>query len=170
MSTFAPTGEYASSLYAETSTGYIIDLHSPSTEYMSSPCLVLSNWSSSISLSIQRHRQSQFARSSFPTATTPCEMRAMVMILPRLRTWQLWSRLRARGSANIASLYTCPSGYQRTFDDAVDAVYSNFRSAGSKGRSEPFKDAGKEGWHIYWKGDCGSHHPIQLDLVPMNPT
>jgi hypothetical protein len=67
---------------------------------------------------------------------------------------------------------TCPEGYecvvdQWTFDAAVDMAYPNFRFVGFKGNWKPFKDAGKEGWHVYWKGDTGVHAPIHLDMVSM---
>ena len=67
----------------------------------------------------------------------------------------------------------CPDGYeciadQWEMDDAgKDGVYSDFRFAGFKGKWEPFKDAAPEGWHVYWKGNAGLTHPIQLDLVPL---
>ncbi|KAJ4324050.1 hypothetical protein N0V94_001552 [Neodidymelliopsis sp. IMI 364377] len=67
----------------------------------------------------------------------------------------------------------CPEGYdctadQWTLEDASDSgVYSDFRFGGFKGTWEPFKDAGKEGWHIYWKGNAGVSHSIQFDLVPV---
>jgi hypothetical protein len=67
----------------------------------------------------------------------------------------------------------CPQGYecvadQWTFDDAdEDTVRPNFRFAGYEGTWEPFKDAGAEGWHVYWKGNAGVYTPIGLDLVPM---
>jgi hypothetical protein len=78
-------------------------------------------------------------------------------------------------SASMASLYTCPEGDeciadQWTFAPWINSVYANFRFAGFKGRWEPFKDAGKEGWHLYWKGDFGPHHSIQLDLVSVDGT
>jgi hypothetical protein len=78
-------------------------------------------------------------------------------------------------SASMASLYTCPEGDeciadQWTFAPWVNSVYADFRFAGFKGRWEPFKDAGKEGWHLYWKGDFGPHHSIQLDLVSVDGT
>ena len=66
----------------------------------------------------------------------------------------------------------CPDGYecvadQWTFDAArSDMVHPDFRFEGFKGNWEPFKDAGKEGWHVYWKGDAGLYHPITLDMVP----
>jgi hypothetical protein len=55
-----------------------------------------------------------------------------------------------------------------TFDASMDTVYPRLRFAGFEGSWEPFKDAGKEGWHVYWKGEAGLSHPIQLDLVPMS--
>jgi hypothetical protein len=67
---------------------------------------------------------------------------------------------------------TCPPGYecvvdQWMFDVAVNMALPNFRFAGFEGKWKPFKDAGKEGWHVYWKGDTGVYSPIELDLVPM---
>jgi hypothetical protein len=69
-----------------------------------------------------------------------------------------------------AHVDSCPQGYDCvvdhwTFDAAMDMTYPNFRFAGYKGNWAPFKDAGKEGWHVYWKGNAGLSHPIQLDLV-----
>lgn len=69
----------------------------------------------------------------------------------------------------------CPEGYDCTadeweFDDIAagdSQTYYNLKFSGFKGRWEPFKDAGKEGWHVYWKGNAGVHHPVQLDLVPV---
>jgi hypothetical protein len=68
---------------------------------------------------------------------------------------------------------SCPEGYacavdQWMFDDDVDNVHPNFRFASFEGKWEPFKDAGAEGWHVYWKGNEGLYHPIQLDLVPIH--
>ncbi|KAH6612050.1 hypothetical protein C7974DRAFT_90489 [Boeremia exigua] len=70
----------------------------------------------------------------------------------------------------------CPEDYdctadQWTFDDpsrlsSSAQFYRDLRFGGFKGRWEPFKDAGKEGWHVYWKGNAGIHHPVQFDLVP----
>ncbi|KAJ4334415.1 hypothetical protein N0V87_006849 [Didymella glomerata] len=71
----------------------------------------------------------------------------------------------------------CPEGYdctadQWTFDEPTpipgnsQQAYYNLKFGGFTGVWAPFKDAGKEGWHIYWKGDAGMHHPIQFDLVP----
>lgn len=71
----------------------------------------------------------------------------------------------------------CPEGYdctadQWTFDeptptagDSQQTCY-NLKFSGFNGVWEPFKDAGKEGWHVYWKGNAGMHHPVQFDLVP----
>ncbi|KAF2242387.1 hypothetical protein BU26DRAFT_438867, partial [Trematosphaeria pertusa] len=41
---------------------------------------------------------------------------------------------------------------------------------GLEGAWEPIKDAGKGGWHVYWKPDGGDkvYHPIQIDIVPYN--
>ena len=66
----------------------------------------------------------------------------------------------------------CPEGYDcsadhGTFDEINDGVYHDFRFEGFKGKWGPFKDAGKEGWYVYWKGDAGVHHPVHLDLVPV---
>lgn len=72
----------------------------------------------------------------------------------------------------------CPSGYdctadEWTFDDPTPVPgdtqkpYYNLKFSGFKGVWEPFKDAGKEGWHVYWKGNAGIHHPVQFDLVPV---
>lgn len=71
----------------------------------------------------------------------------------------------------------CPEGYdctadQWTFgelspDSGRNQIYHDFEFGGFKGRWEPFKDAGKEGWHVYWKGNAGVHHPVQFDLVPV---
>lgn len=66
----------------------------------------------------------------------------------------------------------CPEGYecvadQWTFDGAgEDLIHRNFRFAGYEGTWGPFKDAGAEGWHVYWKGNGGGYTPIALDLVP----
>lgn len=66
----------------------------------------------------------------------------------------------------------CPGNYgciidQWTFDPVqAYMIHQNFRFAGFEGAWEPFKDAGKEGWHVYWKGDAGMRSPIRLDLVP----
>jgi hypothetical protein len=71
-----------------------------------------------------------------------------------------------------AEFDSCPDGYncvtdQWTFGDAsVDLVHPEFHFAGYKGNWAPFKDAGAEGWHVYWKGDEGLAHPIKLELVP----
>jgi hypothetical protein len=71
-----------------------------------------------------------------------------------------------------ATFDSCPDGYtcvtdQWTFGGAsVDWVHPDFHFAGYKGNWAPFKDAGAEGWHVYWKGDEGLTHPIKLDLVP----
>lgn len=69
----------------------------------------------------------------------------------------------------------CPEGYHCSADQWEfssiasndDPVYYDLKFAGFKGRWEPFKDAGKEGWHVYWKGNGGLTNPIQLDLVPL---
>lgn len=75
----------------------------------------------------------------------------------------------------------CPNGYdctadQWTFDAPATGdlqpggsqkTYYNLKFGGFKGNWEPFKDAEKEGWHVYWKGNAGMHHPVQLDLVPV---
>jgi hypothetical protein len=67
---------------------------------------------------------------------------------------------------------TYPEGYecvidQWMFDEAgTDMVHHDFRFAGYQGNWQPFKDAGEEGWHVYWKGDTGLDHPIQMDLAP----
>ncbi|KAF1913165.1 hypothetical protein BDU57DRAFT_532247 [Ampelomyces quisqualis] len=77
-------------------------------------------------------------------------------------------------SANYLAVESCPAGYecvidQWTFDEAEsDMVYPNFRYAGFNGEWEPFKDAAPEGWHVYWKGNAGLHHPIRLDLTPLD--
>ncbi|KAF2824440.1 hypothetical protein CC86DRAFT_395635 [Ophiobolus disseminans] len=75
-----------------------------------------------------------------------------------------------------ANADACPEGYecvadQWMFDSAGDdLVHSNFRFAGYTGTWEPFKDAGAEGWHVYWKGNAGVYTPIDLDLVPTEET
>ncbi|KAF9694000.1 hypothetical protein EKO04_007862 [Ascochyta lentis] len=66
----------------------------------------------------------------------------------------------------------CPEGYDCTadqwmLDEPGNGIYQDFKFGGFKGRWEPFKDAGKEGWHVYWKGNAGIHHPLQFDLVPI---
>ncbi|KAF1926401.1 uncharacterized protein M421DRAFT_7012 [Didymella exigua CBS 183.55] len=72
----------------------------------------------------------------------------------------------------------CPKGYdctadQWTFDEPTPTpggrrnIYYNLRFGGFKGSWEPFKDAGKEGWHVYWKGNAGMYHHVQFDLVPV---
>ncbi|KAJ4989964.1 hypothetical protein SVAN01_04611 [Stagonosporopsis vannaccii] len=71
----------------------------------------------------------------------------------------------------------CPKGYdctadQWTFADIAsreDQVHYDFTFGGFKGRWEPFKDAGIEGWHVYWKGNAGVRHAVQFDLVPAIP-
>jgi hypothetical protein len=78
-------------------------------------------------------------------------------------------------AASMASLDTCPKGDKCiadrwTFARSINSVYPDFRFAGFEGRWEPFKDAGREVWHLYWKGDFGPHHSIQLALVPVDPT
>lgn len=76
--------------------------------------------------------------------------------------------------SNKFYLNACPAGYvcvadQWIFDDAgTDMVLKNFRFAGFNGKWEPFKDAGKEGWHVYWKGNAGLTHSTQLDLAPVD--
>ncbi|KAH8729075.1 hypothetical protein GQ44DRAFT_747394 [Phaeosphaeriaceae sp. PMI808] len=68
----------------------------------------------------------------------------------------------------------CPATYecianQRSFDGAnSDMIRTNFRFAGFDRGWKPSRDAGKEGWHVYWKGNAGLYHSIQLDLVPAN--
>lgn len=68
---------------------------------------------------------------------------------------------------------TCPEGYECstgewTFGNAgTDGVHEDFRFGKFKGQWQPFKDAGREGWHVYWKGNAGLDHPIKLDLVPL---
>ncbi|KAH7382622.1 hypothetical protein DE146DRAFT_234510 [Phaeosphaeria sp. MPI-PUGE-AT-0046c] len=67
----------------------------------------------------------------------------------------------------------CPDGYecvtdQWAMDDpGADMVRAGFKFAGFDGKWEPFKDAGKEGWHMYWKGNAGLVHPLHLDLAPV---
>ncbi|KAL1605902.1 hypothetical protein SLS59_003023 [Nothophoma quercina] len=72
----------------------------------------------------------------------------------------------------------CPEGYdctadQWTFGDDnpmvgdTQSIHYDFRFGGFKGKWKPFKDAGKEGWHVYWKGNAGIHHPVQFDLIPV---
>lgn len=71
----------------------------------------------------------------------------------------------------------CYEGYDCTADQWVFAdlgsvsgrsqVYHDLRFGGFPGRWEPFKDAGTEGWHVYWKGNPGVHHSVQFDLVPV---
>ena len=75
-------------------------------------------------------------------------------------------------TSDEAEFDSCPDGYtcvtdQWTFGDAsADLVHPDFHFAGYKGNWAPFKDAGVEGWHVYWKGDEGLAHPIKLELVP----
>lgn len=69
----------------------------------------------------------------------------------------------------------CPEGYdciadQWMFDEDSSGdgqVLYNMQFAGFKGKWFPFKDAGKEGWHVYWKGDFGEYISINFDLVPL---
>lgn len=66
----------------------------------------------------------------------------------------------------------CPAGYDCTADQWTlgefdDGIYPDLKFGGFKGRWEPFKDAGRDGWHVYWKGNAGVHHPVQFDLVPV---
>jgi hypothetical protein len=69
----------------------------------------------------------------------------------------------------------CPEGYECTADQWVFDEYDsgdgqilyNLQFAGFQGKWVPFKDAGKEGWHVYWKGDLGWHRSINFDLVPV---
>lgn len=81
---------------------------------------------------------------------------------------------RPNDQSNSFYLNACPTGYecvanQWTFDDpSTDILRANFRFAGFNGKWEPFKDAGEGGWHVYWKGNAGLVHPIQLDLVPVD--
>src|SRR5690242_1752404 len=68
----------------------------------------------------------------------------------------------------------CPKGYECTADQWIFAdsgsgesrVHYDFAFGGFKGRWKPFKDAGTEGWHVYWKGNAGMQHSMQFDLVP----
>ncbi|KAF2999886.1 hypothetical protein E8E13_008275 [Curvularia kusanoi] len=67
----------------------------------------------------------------------------------------------------------CPEGYDCTADqwmfDQTDPgdgqTFYNLQFGGFTGKWSPFKDAGKEGWHVYWKGDGGAPVTIQLDLA-----
>ncbi|KAJ8114305.1 hypothetical protein OPT61_g3788 [Boeremia exigua] len=69
----------------------------------------------------------------------------------------------------------CLQGYSCTADQwffsdvgpisGPKEVYRDFRFGGFRGRWELFKDAGREGWHVYWKGAAGTHRPVQFDLV-----
>ena len=69
----------------------------------------------------------------------------------------------------------CPKGYECTADqwvfdedDSGDGqILYNLQFAGFTGKWFPFKDAGKEGWHVYWKGDLGVHISVNFDLVPL---
>ena len=69
----------------------------------------------------------------------------------------------------------CPEGYECTADqwvfdedDSGDGqILYNLQFAGFTGKWFPFKDAGKEGWHVYWKGDLGVHISVNFDLVPI---
>jgi hypothetical protein len=67
---------------------------------------------------------------------------------------------------------TCPKGYECVVDQwmfgeaGTDMVHRDFRFADYQGSWRPFKDAGQEGWHVYWKGDTSLDHPIQMDLAP----
>jgi hypothetical protein len=66
----------------------------------------------------------------------------------------------------------CPEGYrcsadQWTFEtNSGNGSFVNLGFEGFKGRWVPFKDTRGEGWHLYWKGNAGLHHAVQLDLVP----
>lgn len=67
----------------------------------------------------------------------------------------------------------CSDGFECIADEWIlnrpDAkgIYTNLRFAGFNGKWEPFGDAAPEGWHVYWKGNAGLYHPIELDLVPL---
>lgn len=66
----------------------------------------------------------------------------------------------------------CPEGYDCTadqweLDEIDDGIYRDLRFGGFTGKWEPFKDAGKHGWHVYWKGNADFQYPVQLDLVPV---
>jgi hypothetical protein len=81
---------------------------------------------------------------------------------------------RPNDRSNKFYLNACPAGYeciadQWTFDDPqADLLRADFRFAGFNGKWDSFKDAGDEGWHVYWKGNAGLFHPIQLDLAPVD--
>lgn len=74
----------------------------------------------------------------------------------------------SKSSEHAEAVFDACAVDQWLFDAAVDNVYANFRLADFDGSWMSFKDAGTEGWHVYWKGDAGSTHAIQIDIVPMN--
>lgn len=70
----------------------------------------------------------------------------------------------------------CPATFQCIADQwqldtastsVISRAYKNLRFAQFKGRWEPFEDAKPQGWHVYWKGNAGLNHPIDIDLVPV---
>jgi hypothetical protein len=69
---------------------------------------------------------------------------------------------------------TCLEGYDCVVDQWIfekagaNMVHYDFRFTGYHGNWQPFKDVGKEGWHVYWKGNTGLNHQIQLDLAPID--
>lgn len=68
----------------------------------------------------------------------------------------------------------CPKGYKCVADQwkfsaaGDDGVYEDFGYTGYKGEWMPFRDAGVEGWHVYWKGDAGDRDTIGLELEPVS--
>ena len=76
-------------------------------------------------------------------------------------------------SSFVATPDACPEGClcaadQWTFDSDEDGKLSNLGFGEFKGKWVPFKDARAEGWTLYWKGNAGLHHAIQLDLAPLD--
>lgn len=81
---------------------------------------------------------------------------------------------------NVEEEEACPEGYECSTDQWTFITVSNsgfdFKYTGFQGAFEPVKDAGEEGWHVYWKsnatstgidgdGDERVFHPVQLDIV-----
>jgi hypothetical protein len=73
-------------------------------------------------------------------------------------------------SSFAASPAACPTGClcaadQWTFDVGADGALANLGFGEFKGKWVPFRDAGEEGWTLYWKGNAGLRHTVQIDLV-----
>jgi hypothetical protein len=149
--------------------------------------LPLINLASRTSLSAPRPHHPIFAQSRSQMVTTIFASSATTSTLPKCRTsllssprqelerpaW-LWSTLPSPTIARSISLRS-PAQLDTNvsltigLDEAGSGmVRPNFRFAGFDGKWEPFKDAAPEGWHVYWKGNSGLYHPIQLDLAPLD--